>query len=349
MALPSSLLKYEEPQQLQDIMQMQALQRAQQLKTQQDEIATQQKQQAFDRQNQVREDIQSRFSDGGDEDLDNALGIIQASALEAGDYETALSVEKSRRIRKGDTPQPLTPQQRQLLSPLVGDIPEGATTKDLDLYGSLLGKKAYTLQVGDNIDKRQDMLQSLAPGGYQSDVDPVTGQGPTKKDGDTFTKAVAAHTKIQNYLNQLEASLGSGRGNDPTDPEFVNQRQLIAAMQVAFKEKNNFGAALTANEQLINDAQLPVILARSDVGVGRALVEAGLGRTPQDAIRYLRETLRQELDGQAPIYKFKKYMQAQRNPDDLANSLVQQSSASDDAAFQAHKQAHLQKLRAGRQ
>lgn len=251
--------------------------------------------------------------------------LAQKIAMQQGNLGAAAEAARAQRSlqdTRGEVA-PLTETQRQFLGSAIGPegIPEGITSKDLALRGALQRGNIYEKSVNETADKRSDMIQSLAPGGWQVQIDPQTGQGPNKEDGKKFTVATAAINKINSYLDQLDESLAAGGGNDPTDPEFVRQRQLIAAIQVAFKEKNNFGAALTVNEQLITDAQLPRILARNDIGVGRAMIEAGLGRDPRDAISNLKTIINNELETQAHTYKFGRARATQQQAPDVAGAM----------------------------
>lgn len=268
-------------------------------------VADAQRQEESDRL--LREELIAKYGGESPQEFnsDEALTTAQKLAIGQGDLDTALNVEKIQDSRLNY--RPLSADQKRLFEQELGySVPDGMTTSDLNALINLRGKNTYAQSLEDNRDKRQDQIASYAPGGYEAIIDPNTGQAPQREDSKKFTTAAAAHTKINSYLDQLEDSLSIAGSNDPTSPEFVRQRQLISAIQVAFKEKNNFGAALTANEQAINDAQLPRILAKADVGVGTALVEAGLGRDPREAIRNLKGILARELDTQAQVYKFRR-------------------------------------------
>ncbi len=271
------------------------------------QIKLEETQRAADQEKALRDELIKIYGSEGSQEFnaDDALNMAQKVALGQGDLDTALNVEKIQDNRFTNKT-PLTPERRALFEQELGyAIPDGMTAGDVTNLINLRGKNLYGQQLSDNKEKDQRNLHSLAPGGWEATIDQTSGQAPTKDDGRKFTATVSAYNKVNNYLDQLTDSISKGGGNDPTDPEFVRQRQLLGGIQVAFKEKNNFGAALTANEQAINDAQLPVLLANPNTSIAKALVESGMGRTPQEAIANLKLMLNGELESQAMTYKFK--------------------------------------------
>jgi len=288
----------------------QAAQRALELANQHNEIAVGAAQRQADEAARMRQELEAQYGQANPADpnsFDPTAGLRTAQRIYAqqGNVDGMLQVERVLKER-GIGNEPLTPEQSQFLENLTGvKIPPGITKSDVTLGAGLQRSTTYNRSINEQIDKRSDMDASLAPGGWTINEDPTTGQKPNKDDGKKFTVAVNSHRMLNSYLDQLDASLATAGSNDPSSPEFVKQRQLIASMQVAMKKKNEFGAALTANEQLINDNILPVILARNDVGVGRAMVEAGFGRDPREAIKNLRQILNEELQSQAATYKFR--------------------------------------------
>ena len=287
---------------------------------------------ALDQQQGIIDALKERYGGQTDEngeplqtveyDPARALDVAKEAALKTGNLNTAIQIEQAQNefARTGRGRSPLADTVIAGLRAQGLDVPDGATEDDVNLL--LATKRASTAQSRDeNITnrfregldvKQSNRMQDIAsssPGGYEPNIDPETGQGPTKKDGEKFTAAVSAHTRIQNNLNALEASLAKESGNDPTSPEFAKQRSLLADIQIALKEKNNFGASLTGNEAAMNNAVLPEILARTDVGLGDALVSAGLGRDPVSAINTLRQMLNEDLGSQEMIYKQKRKAQ----------------------------------------
>jgi len=261
-------------------------------------------------QNQRRRDLLTeKFGTLSPDQFDpnEAFRVIQGLALQEGDSDTALNVERviSERQYGRQGYQPLTEAQRQFLAPVLGnEIPEGITEKDVSLRSTLERGNIYGQQVAETKDKRQDGLQSLAPGGFTTTIDPATGQGPTVNDGKKFTATVAAHSRINSDLDALEASFQVSGGNDPSHPEFQRQKAILGDIMIALKEKNNFGAALTVNEQMINNSGLPQVFSRIDSGLGEAFAASGLGRDPIEAVRNMRALLSTDFDQQATIYKF---------------------------------------------
>ena len=194
-------------------------------------------------------------------------------------------------------------------------MPPTATVGQVKLENQLRNSKTAEDRAGTTKERFAELKRqydawraSSAPGGWEADIDPKTGAGPSKenKDGSKFTAVVMTNGKIQAYLDDLGESLAKGGSNDPADPEFQNQRQIISNIQSAMKERNNFGAALTDIENKINNGMLPRILARPDIGVGAILIEEGLGRDPIEAIDNLKKILDQEVDVAAKTYKFKR-------------------------------------------
>lgn len=289
---------------IEDYDKQEALLLAQELANQQNEIKLQETQRVVNEQKQLRDAIASQYggADTQSFDPDAALQTAQRIAIQTGDLDTALNIEKITKERnQGRTP--LTPVQRQYLG--IPEDLEGLTEKDVSLKGALDRGSIYGKSVEETINKRSDNRASLAPGGFESVVDPTTGQGPTTTDGKKFTATVNAHSRINSNLDMLEASLKNGGGNDPTSPEFQRQKAILGDIAIALKDKNGFGAALTANEERLNNSTLPIIYSRADVGIGEALVASGLGRDPFDAINTMRALLSTDFDQQAITYKFR--------------------------------------------
>ena len=105
-------------------------------------------------QDALRTTLQQKFGPQQDGttpqfDPDSALQIAQTYAIQSGDLNTALAIEKTQRERK-ESSLPLTESQMQLFGPaLPGPIPPGTTTKDLALLGALQRTKGYVDQVND--------------------------------------------------------------------------------------------------------------------------------------------------------------------------------------------------------
>lgn len=323
-----------------------AIRRATELANQQNEIRTAEAQRVADEEKVYREALAQHYGNSNIGDIDPTVGLqlAQKLALQGGNIDRALAIERATKSRAGSIP--LSPEQLRFASDLMGrELPPGSTQDDVDRYNALSRTNIYNSSVQETQDKRQDELAALAPGGYQSGIlDEATGimQMPRKEDGKKFTTAVVAHEKIDSYLNQLTSSLSAAGSNDPTSPEFVRQRQLISAIQVAFKEKANFGAALTQNEEFIMNGQLPRLLARSDVGLGTALVELGLGRDPLDAITNLKQILKEELEVQRRAYKFSKIPSNTNQQQDLSGALNRSGTPPPNTAITPEEQAYKQ-------
>lgn len=285
----------------------QAILRAQELANQSNQISVQTKQQTFDDDQKLREALVAKYGTGTESfNPDDALQVAQGLAAQTGNLDSMLAIERAQKERRGDSNVPLTATQRQLVQSQTGlEVPEGVTAKDLMTVAGLQKANTYAKSVNETVDKRSDQIQSSAPGGFEADIDSSTGQGPTNDDGKKFTATVRAHSRINNDLDMLEESLRKSGGNDPSDPEFQRQRAILGDISIALKEKNGFGAALTPNEERLNSSSLPTILSRSDVGAAGAMVAAGLGRDPFDAVNTMRALLSTDFDQQATIYKFR--------------------------------------------
>lgn len=297
MALPSSLLKYEEPQQLQDIMHQQALQRAQQLKTQQDEIATQQKQQAFDQENRMREGIQSEFQDGSDFDPGRGLEVAKRIAFENGDLDSALQIERVQNQRKDLTP--YSADQANAIAAHLGitlpESPEGYTKEFVrDLISADRTNFAR--------DRWNDQSQFGSPEWELSEG----ARGDPRLDRE-FKKAEGTNLTLNGLIDELDSSVAmTGSSVDPSTPEFQRQKQLIALLATEMKNMRNFGANFTALEARLNQGSLPQLFADPNVPLSEALYATGLGRDPRTAIAELKRQLNFAFENDAYVRNYKR-------------------------------------------
>lgn len=301
-----------------DAEKIQAALRAQELNNQAVQLSVDAKQRQADQEKELRDALIAQY--GADAPTDpndpnankydpiEGYKTAQRISLQHGDLAAAKDAAMAQRsLQGGIQDRPLTDIEAVQL-----DVPPGTT---LAVANSMLRSRNLGISAGnldarnrglnEAVDKRSDAIQSYAPGGYEANID-EKGQGPGKKDGELFTVAITAHDRINNDLDMLEQSFANSDPNDPTAPEFLKQKALLGDIQIALKQKNNFGAALTANEERLNNATNPVVLARPDVGAGTALINAGLGRDPLDSINNMRVILGADLESQAFRYKFKK-------------------------------------------
>jgi hypothetical protein len=257
---------------------------------------------------------------GADIDMTKVADIIKLNAIKHGDPDRALAADKIARQQKDD--RELTAVEAMQMGVPVGSTVAIANAILRSRSIGVAGDKAktYSDQVQFNKDKFERTIASYAPGGFEPEVDPVTKQAPTKQDADKFRVTAASHGRIHLALDNLEASLSISDGNDPNHPEFMRQKAFLAEIAKALKEKENFGAALTGNEQKLNSAGLPQILSREDMSATGALIAAGLGRDAQDAVNVMRAMLSQDFDLQLKLYKFKRKQDMQGLPGGLRDS-----------------------------
>jgi hypothetical protein len=278
---------------------------AQELANQINSVNAQKTQRQFTQDTQMQDALSSQFGGQDNFNPDEALQLAQSIAIKNGDLDQALKIEQVTRAR-GMTTVPLTPERKQLFEQQLGiPLPDGITMGDLTAMSQMQKAKTYSDSVNETIDKRSDSLASLAPGNFEAAVDPATGQGPTTVDGKLFTKTAVTHARLNSDLDNLEAALRDSGGNDPTHPQFQVARAIMSDIQIALKEKNGFGAVLSPGEERLNNASLPEVFARADMGAGQALVAAGLGRDPIQAINTLRSLLSTDFDQQMTLYKFR--------------------------------------------
>lgn len=297
MALPSSLLKYEEPQQLQDIMQAQALQRAQQLQTQQAEIATQQKQQAFDQENTMREALQAEFSSQDDPDLAKGLEVAKRLAFQTGDLDTALQVEKVQNQRKDLTP--YSQDQANAIALQLGvELPPSQEGYTKEFVRDLISSKRLDF----GMDKWNDQSQFGSPEWELAEG----ARGDPKLDRE-FKKAEGTNLTLNGLIDELDSSVAmTGTSVDPSTPEFQRQKQLIALLATEMKNMRNFGANFTALEARLNQGSLPQLFADPNVPLTEALYAAGLGRDPRTAIAELKRQLNFAFENDAYVRNYKR-------------------------------------------
>lgn len=290
---------------------------AQQLNQQSVQLTLDAKQRAAAQEKAQAEAIAAEFGNmdpNAPIDMVKVWDAVQRNALKHNDIKTATDIERVRREKENGADAPLSASQRLLFEQQIGrPLPPETTLRDLNTLGAFERTKVasnraatYDKQVEENKARRQQIIQSYAPGGFEADTDPVTGQGPNKEDGKKFTATAVAHSELHGLLNDLEDSLQISSGNDPSDPEFQNQKQIIGQMLVAINKKNNFGATLSPNELRMNNSALPQIFANPVTGVGQSLVNMQLGRDPFDAINNLRRMLEQDFEGQRVLYKFRR-------------------------------------------
>jgi hypothetical protein len=291
---------------------------SQQLNQQSVQLSVAERQRKADQDRAQAEALMAQYggANAGTFDPADAMETMKRVAVQYGDADRAIDLAKATRDLKQQSAihQPIPASQLEMYEAELGrKLPIGTTPADLDRLGgirrvNISADKAttYAEQLQFQKDKYKQIMASYAPGGFEPDVDPVTKQGPNKRDGELFTKSAEAHARLHSDLDMLEATLSMSGGNDPGSPIFLRQKAILSDILIALKEKNNFGAALTGLEAKYNAAGLPQILARPDVGLTEAVLAAGLGRDPSDIINTMRSLLSTDFDQQRVLYKFKR-------------------------------------------
>lgn len=133
-------------QSIEDFDKMQAAALAQELNNQNNQITVQDRQRKFDQENQLRNALVARYGGADVQNFnpDEALQLAQSIALQNGDLDTALAVEKATRERNSANA-PLTESQMQLYAPFLpgGSVPPGTTMKDIATLSGLQRSSAY--------------------------------------------------------------------------------------------------------------------------------------------------------------------------------------------------------------
>lgn len=299
--LPPEIFGAPTPITFQGAEQINALQLAQELQNQNNQIAVQQRQQQQDYQNQVRDSLQHQFAgqDPGNIDPGEAMKTAYRIAAHAGDLDTMLNIEKATKERANS--QAYGPQERQILSQMIGqEVPENTTPQFANTLASLYGKNLYGQQLQNTQDNREADKEAMLPEGYYGN--------PTKKGAEEFRSVYKGTELVNSNLDALEASLERTGNAAATGAEYVLQRQLVGDLALALKSPafGNLGAALSPSEFALLTTQLPALISTPGFSLGDFLVERGMGRDPQSAIAALRSkmsTLRDVTQKTNRVYK----------------------------------------------
>lgn len=269
--------------------------------------------QQAERQNQQQQNIQDALAakfgnmpEGQPVDLNEMYKAGMELAVKYGDLGLATDMQRAQNNYAGNLDRPIPADKLDIYSQQMGGVklPEGTTIRDLNTMGALSRGEAYITGI-DNTQKRFDIgIQSTAPGNLRAKIDPQTGQAPNKDDGKIMRIATDSHTRIQQKLIDLERSFKTSDPNDPFGKDFMKQRALLGEIQKALKDKENFGAALTLNEERLMNIALPRVFARDDISLAKGLADAGLGRDPTEAIINMRKMLQQDYIAQAHFHKY---------------------------------------------
>ena len=222
-------------------------------------------------------------------DPTTALRRVQELSAEQGDLPTMLAIEKAAKERRNYIP--ISKNFRDMLAQNGINVDEDTTREDLTTFGALQRAQAYEKSVGDSQSRFEDKKNSLLPEGWEGN--------PTLDDSKKFKTSLIAIEKSNFYLDELRDSISKAGPDAVSGPEYLRQKSLITKLQLALKEKENLGAALTVNEEFLLNGAIPQILARNDIGIGQLLVNSGFGRDPVDAIDQLQQTLNKELEIEA--------------------------------------------------
>ena len=145
-----------------DASKTQALLRAQQISNEANQLQLEERQRQEEDKQRIRDALQTNF--GGEwaglnpVNPDEAYQLAQKVAIESGDWQTAMTIEKA---GKGGA---LSPGQRQLFQSSLGiEIPADATAQDLNTLAALQKAQTYAQQVSDpKIAKLRDLNAILA-------------------------------------------------------------------------------------------------------------------------------------------------------------------------------------------
>lgn len=342
MQLPKALTQYEPAPQLQDIMHQQALQRAQQLQTQQAEIATQQKQQAFDQENTMREALQAEFSTQEDPDLAKGLETAKRIAFQNGDLDTALNIEKATRARSESAGNRILTdvEATQLGVPIGTSLSvANALLRARDLENV---QARFTDPTRAGIRDWDLKLKEQKATGTEFEKISDTELGKIQNSEGALRSIDEVNSLLQSVTPGAFSALAAGKVTDLyKDPGSAAYR-MYATLDLLKKQvaRMNDSGALT---QLDVDMFAPLT-------VGSPIYDdpQSLAQRMQDLTRYIagkkESIIRTNEQGFRNMERFK----TPTNPDDLANSLVGQQDTATAADEQAYKEQYKAKMRASR-
>lgn len=136
---------------------------AQQLANESNQMRVNETKRQLDDQAKLRNALAAQYGGGDVTDFnpDEALRTAQRVALQQGDLDTALSIERTQRERSGESP--LTAAQMEFYQPIFGDrkIPQGITMKDLTTSSALNKANSYAQQVETQASDPNRVLNAL--------------------------------------------------------------------------------------------------------------------------------------------------------------------------------------------
>lgn len=266
--------------------------RAQEIVNQSKELQFAEQQRQVAQQDKLRNTLIDQYS--GQEQVEfkpeEALGLAQQIALEGGDLDTALNIEKTKRANRSY--QPYSDEQRAILSRELGyELPEGVDSKFVSSLTGIQGKRFYK-EAMDNTEKnRLRNIQKNIPGGHEI-TDPS--DPPSEKMATDYKMTLKGVNEAENILSQLEQAMKDYGPDAISGPGPVVQRSLISQLTTLLKGPSfdNMGANFTDPEIRLLMAQMPRLISSPNVSLGQYLVEAGLGRDPFVALEGLKTRIR---------------------------------------------------------
>jgi len=240
-----------------DAQKQQALARAQELSNQMQEqnvrknealIGEQQRQ--LQQESQLRDALVSQYG-GGNVDMnsfdpDAALITAQKIALQNGDLNTAIAIEKTQRERRAGKAEaaPLSDAQRELFQSQLGtQLPPGATMKDVNTLAALARTNAYTGIANDPLRARNRELNGILMEQRTtgSQIRPMT--APQVDQVNTLDEFSA---KAENIVNTYMPYMTTNRGVrfleaavNPNSPEAGLNRELGLLAAILAKAHNS--------------------------------------------------------------------------------------------------------------
>lgn len=283
---------------------------AQQLNNQSTGISVKQRQQAYDDDQAERETLKAQFG-GGEEmpDEDQVMSVIQRLAMQRGDADTVLGIEKIKnsRLAAQASQRRADIYENQVNNPLLNERRE--------LQNDLMEQRRDGTQVRPLVSSQEDELTSLSEvGGLTTDI----------------LDRYMPHISENRAVRWAEAKANPNSAIARMDNELV---QLVFALAAARNGKRISDADYRFMAPLVKPNALDTIATVEDK-IRRVVEFAELRKGELlDVLKKSGRNVSKFTGGNEP------------NPDDLANSLAGSSQMDEETAY---KEAHKAKLRAQR-
>lgn len=321
---------------------------AQRLNNQSVGISVDQRQRQYDQQLKQEAKAKEIFGPQADGttpefDSDKLMDIIKRTAVETGDFNTAINAEKAQRQYQNPNNQLLTPEQL-----IEFDLEEGSTVADAKLAVSMRnsGVAAGHLDIRKNDPNRElsaeQKRRKLAGTEFQKVSDAEIGK-LENADGalESINEIVNEETGLllqldPGALSALKAGKLTGKYKDPGSPAYRMYARLeLLKKQVA--RMNDSGALTQLDVDMFEPLTVgsPIYDDKNSVATRMYDLTSYIQKKQESIIK------RNE-QGYRNMDRFKKAMPGNQNPDDLANSLAQDPVMDEETAF---KEAHKKKLR----